>query len=57
MDPELPGVAIGADLLGLAGEVGVLAVADITLASRDLPVRAELDAVGRVDVDRLDLAL
>jgi hypothetical protein len=57
VDPELPGVAIGADLLGLAGEVGVLAVADITLASRDLPVRAELDAVGRVDVDRLDLAL
>ena len=45
-----------AHLLGLAGQVGVLAVAHVALARRDLPVRAEFDAVGRVDVDTLHLA-
>ena len=33
-----------------------LAVLDVALARRDLPVAAELDAVRRVDVDHLDLA-
>ncbi len=57
VDAELPGVAEGADLLGLAGRVLRLAVLHVALARAHLPVGAELDAVGRVDVDRLDLAL
>ena len=57
MDAEFPGVAEGADLFGLARGVLGLAVLHVALAGADLPVGAELDAVGRVDVDRLDLAL
>ena len=56
MDPEFPGVAERLDLLGLARGVLELAVLDVALARRDLPVRAELDAVRRVDVDHLNLA-
>ena len=57
MDAELPGVAEGLDLLRLAGGILRLAVLDVPLAGADLPVGAELDTVGRVEVDRLDLAL
>ncbi len=57
MDAELPGVAEGADLFGLAGGVLGLAVLDVAFAGAHLPVGAELDAVGRVEVDGLDLAL
>ncbi len=39
-----------------AGGVLELAVLDVTLTRRHVPVRAELDAVGRVEVDHLDLA-
>ena len=57
VDAEFPGVAEGADLFGLAGGVLGLAVLDVALAGGDLPVGAEVDAVGRVEVDHLDLAL
>ena len=56
VDPEFPGVAERLDLLGLARSVLELAVLDVAIARGHLPVRAELDAVGRVDVDHLDLA-
>jgi hypothetical protein len=57
VDAKLPGVAEGADLLGLTGGVLGLAVLDVALSRRDLPVAAELDPVGWIEVDRLDLAL
>src|SRR4051812_32116914 len=57
MNAKLPRVAEGADLFGLARGVLRLAVLDVALARRDLPVRSELDAVRRVEVDRLDLPL
>ncbi len=57
VDAELPGVAERLDLLGLAGRVLGLAVLHVALARAHLPVAAELDAVGRVHVDHLDLAL
>ena len=57
MDAQLPGVAEGLDLFRLAGGVLGLAVLHVALAGADLPVGAELDAVGRVEVDHLDLAL
>ena len=57
VDAELPGVAEGSDLLGLAGGVLGLAVLHVALPRGDLPVAAELDPVGRIEVDRLDLAL
>ena len=46
VDAVAPGVAEGFDLLGLAGGVFGLAVLDVALAGADLPVGAELDAVG-----------
>ena len=51
VDAELPGVAEGRDLLRLAGGVLGLAVLHVALAGAHLPVGAELDAVGRVEVD------
>src|SRR5438105_11427260 len=57
MDAELPGVAEGFDLLGLAGEVFGFGVLDVAFLGRDLPVGAELDAVGRVEVDHLHAPL
>ena len=54
VDSVLPGVTKRFDLFGLA--TGVRAILHVTLAGRDLPVRPELDAVGRVHVDHLDLA-
>src|SRR5690606_7158146 len=56
VDPLLPGVPERTDLLGLAGWVGMAAVPDITFTGADLPVGSELDAVGRIYVDHLDLA-
>ena len=56
MDTQLPRVAEGLDLLSFSSCVFVLAVLDVPAASRGLPVGAELDAVGRVDVDHLHLA-
>ena len=40
MDAQLPGVAKGFDLLGLAGEGVVLAVGDGAVVEADLPVGA-----------------
>ena len=56
MDAQLPRVAEGLDLLDLAGDVLELAVLDVALAGRRLPVRSELDAIRRVEVDHLHLA-
>jgi hypothetical protein len=56
MDAELPRVAEGFDLFDLDAGVFVLAVLHVALAGADLPVAAELDAVGRVEVDHLHLA-
>ena len=56
VDAQLPGVAEGLDLLRLAGQVLGLGVLDVALAGAHLPVAAELDAVGRVEVDALHLA-
>ena len=53
VNPQLPRVAEGPNLLGLAGGVLGLAVLHVALAGADLPVGAELDAVGRVEVDGL----
>ena len=55
VDPQLPRVAEGLDLLGLTGCIGDVAVLDVPLAGGRLPIGAELDAIGRVDVDHLDL--
>jgi hypothetical protein len=44
------------DLLRLPRDIRVLAIPHITPTRGDLPVGAKLDAVGRVHVDRLDLA-
>ena len=57
VDPVAPGVAKGFHLLGLAGQVREVAVLHVAGGRRPLEVGVELDAVGRVDVDRLDLAL
>ena len=56
VDAVLPGVAERLHLLGLAADVGLLAVLDVARLRRDLPVRVELDAVGRVEIDALHLA-
>ncbi len=56
MDAVAPGVAEGFDLLGLAGNVVGLAVLHIAAGGGPLEVAVELDAVGRVEVDALDLA-
>src|SRR5438067_548484 len=57
MDPELPRVAERADLFGLARRVLHLSIFHVALPRRHLPVRSELDAVRRIEIDRLDLAL
>ncbi len=56
MNPELPGVPESPHLLWLTSSVLHLAVFNVALASADLPVRPELDSVGRVDVDGCDRA-
>ena len=54
---ELSGIAEGTHLFRLAGGVFGLAILHVALAGAHLLVGAELDAIGRVDVDRLDLPL
>ena len=54
MEPKFPGVAIGLDHFRLACHVAVIR-ADVAPAHEWLEVRAELHAVGRVDVDHLHL--
>src|SRR5206468_4248607 len=56
VDAVAPGVAEGFDLLGLAGDVVLVAVLDVAARRRPLEIRIEADAVGRVDVDALHLA-
>ena len=57
VDTQLPSVAEGAHLFGLAGGVLGLAVFHVALAGAHLPVGAELDAIGRIEVNGLHLAL
>ena len=56
VDAEFPGVAEGADHFWFLGEVFVLAVFDVAAIDEGLEIGAVADAVGRVDVDHLDLA-
>jgi hypothetical protein len=56
VDAEFPGVAEGADHFGFLGEVFVLAVLDVAAIDEGLEIGAVADAVGRVNVDHLDLA-
>ena len=55
MDPEIPGVAERADRLRFLGEVFVPSVRHVAPVHERLEVRAVTDAVGRVDVDGLNL--
>ena len=55
-DAVAPRVAEGLDLLRFARDVGGVAVADVAARGGPLEVGVELDAVGRVDIDALDLA-
>ena len=55
MNPQLPGIPKGPDLLRLMGQILILAVLDIPLIHKGLEIAAVLDAVGRVDVDHLHL--
>ena len=56
MNAVAPGVAEGLDLLRLARDVVGLAVAHVAAGGGPLEVGVELDAVGWVDVNALDLA-
>ena len=56
VDAEFPGVAECADHFWFLGEVFVLAVLDVAAIDEGLEIGAVADAVGRVDVDHLDLA-
>ena len=56
VDAEFPGVAEGADHFWFLSEVFVLAVFDVAAIDEGLEIGAVADAVGRVDVDHLDLA-
>jgi hypothetical protein len=56
VDAEFPGVAEGANHFGFLGEVFVLAVLDVAAIDEGLEIGAVADAVGRVDVDHLNLA-
>jgi len=53
---EFPRVPVGLDHLGLTRQVRVVVVLHIAFADERLEIRAELHAVGRVDVDHLHLA-
>src|SRR5262249_31244370 len=57
VDAQLPRVPERLHLLRLPGHVHRAAVLHVALPGGDLPVGAELDPVGRVHVDHLDLAL
>ena len=56
VDAQFPGIAKGADLLRLGGQVFVPAVLHVALVDEGLEVGAVLDAVGRVDVNHLYFA-
>jgi hypothetical protein len=56
VDAVAPGVAEGFDLFGFAGDVVGLAVLDVAGGGGPLEVGVEFDAVGRVDIDALNLA-
>lgn len=55
MEAQFPGVAVGFDLLGPAGEVFVF-VFHVAALDAGLEVARVLDAIRRVDVNHLDLA-
>jgi len=55
MDAHFPGIAEGADLLWLGGQVFVLAVLNVALVYKGLKVGAVPDAIRGVDVNHLDL--
>ena len=57
VDAVAPGVAEGLHLFGLARQVVGLAVLHVAAGGGPLEVGVELDAIGRVDVDALHLAL
>ena len=57
MDAVAPGVAEGFHLLGLAGQMLQFAVLHVARGGGPLEVRVELDAIRRVDINRLHLAL
>ncbi len=56
VDAVLPSVTEGFDLFGLARDVLLLTILDVARQRRHLPVGIELDPVGRVEIDALDLA-
>src|SRR5437016_1800679 len=55
MDSIFPCVAESLHLFWLTADVLALAVLDIPGKRRNLPIGIEFDAVGRIDVDALDL--
>ena len=57
VDAVAPGVPKRLHLLRLSGDVGGPAVLDVAAGGGPLEVAVELDAVGRVEVDALNLAL
>jgi len=57
VNPQLPGIPKGFDLLGLTGQVLLFAVLHLAFARAHLPVGAKLNPIGRVHVDHLHLAL
>lgn len=56
MDAVAPGITEGFDLFGFAADVVFIAVFDVTAGGGPLEVGVEFDAVGRVDINALDLA-
>ena len=56
VDAIAPGIAEGAHLFRFAGDMVSLPILDIAAGGRPLEVGVELNAVGRVEVDRLDLS-
>ena len=56
VDAVAPSVPESPDLLRLAGDVGGVAVPHVAAGGGPLEVGVEADAVGRVDVDALDLS-
>ena len=55
MDFVFPSVAKGADLFGFARHMGLIAILHIARGGGPLEVGVELDAIGRVEIDALDL--
>ena len=56
MNSIAPGVSKGFDLFGFAGDVGGVAVLDVSAGGGPLEIAVELDAVRGVEIDALDLA-